>query len=226
MAKGKFIVLDGIDGSGKATQTKLLADRLNAVHWSFPQYGSNMFADLVEDYLHGKHGKPDPYYASFPYAMDRLMARDKMVWEMEQHGRHIVCDRWVSANKIHQCARLHQEAIDSKGVVDNQKFFDFIDKMEYDTLRLPVPDVSILLDIDSKQAVVNTQKRNKAVGKVPVDFHEELTHLELARAAAFDVVAYDMAKGREWILIECCGPEGMLSVEEIHTEIYRRLFCV
>src|SRR3990172_11995897 len=106
--KGKLIVIDGTDGSGKATQTKLLIKRLKkegskTAALEFPQYGAKS-AGLIENYLAGLYGTADevgPYRASVFYAVDRYDASQKIRrWLTE--GRVVVADRYVTANMGHQ----------------------------------------------------------------------------------------------------------------------------
>ncbi len=107
MKRGKLIVIDGTDGSGKATQTNLLVEKLKQKNYDveiadFPQYGLRSSA-LVEDYLNGKFGtakEVGPYRASIFYACDRYAASFKIKKWLEQR-RIVICNRYVSANQGH-----------------------------------------------------------------------------------------------------------------------------
>jgi dTMP kinase len=102
--KGKFIVIDGTDGSGKATQTELLVKRLEAEGYAvvmadFPRYGERS-AMLVEDYLNGKFGSAQevgPYRGSIFFACDRYAASFQIKQWLEE-GKLIISNRYVSAN--------------------------------------------------------------------------------------------------------------------------------
>ena len=106
--KGKLIVIDGTDGSGKGTQTELLVERLkNEGHavfmLDFPQYGERSAA-MVEDYLNGKFGTADevgPYKASIFYACDRFAAASEVKKRLAR-GEICISNRYVSANMGHQ----------------------------------------------------------------------------------------------------------------------------
>ncbi|MEK7211848.1 MAG: thymidylate kinase, partial [Patescibacteria group bacterium] len=112
--KGKLLVIDGTDGSGKHTQTVLLLKKLRAAGYKtatmdFPQYYKNFFGALVGKYLAGDFGDPtkiSPYLSSVIFAADRFESAGKIRrWLAE--GRIVILDRYVSANQIHQGAKIH-----------------------------------------------------------------------------------------------------------------------
>ena len=106
---GKFIVIDGIDGSGKATQTKLLTNRLKNLGVKvkaidFPRYYDNFFGKLLGEYLSGVYGdftQVDPRVASVLYAADRFES-SQQIKKWLATGYTVIADRYVSANQIHQ----------------------------------------------------------------------------------------------------------------------------
>jgi len=111
--KGKFIVIDGTDGSGKATQTKLLEIILKKNGYrvktiEFPQYKKNFFGKLIKEHLQGLHGNflsVNPYLASTLYAADRYESKQKIEkWLAE--GYTVIADRYVSANQLHQGGKI------------------------------------------------------------------------------------------------------------------------
>ena len=97
---GKFIVIDGIDGSGKATQTNIIINRFKQLKYQvetadFPQYGTKS-AGLVEEYLNGKYGGPKevgPYAASIFYAVDRYDASFKIKKWLKQ-GKIVISNHF------------------------------------------------------------------------------------------------------------------------------------
>ena len=115
MQKGKLIVIEGPDGSGKTEQWKLLAQRLKTEKHQvelvdFPQY-SKVSAGLISNYLRGIYGKPDevsPYAASLFYALDRYDLSFKMrQWLAE--GKIILANRYVASNGGHQGGKIRNE---------------------------------------------------------------------------------------------------------------------
>src|SRR3989338_3647825 len=144
MPKGKLIVIDGTDGSGKATQTKLLVDRLNrenhpTVTISFPQYGAKS-AGPLEAYLAGKYGSANevgPYRASILYAVDRYDASARISEDLG-NGKIVVADRYVLSNMGHQGGKI-------AGEQERRKFYAWEDELEHELFHIPRPDLNIIL---------------------------------------------------------------------------------
>lgn len=113
MKRGKFIVIEGNDGTGKTLQTTLLVKRLenegfSVERFDFPQYDQNIFADEIEKYLEGRYGDPttiDPYIASLSYACDRWKA-SAIIRNSLAEGKIVVANRYTSANMGHQGAKF------------------------------------------------------------------------------------------------------------------------
>lgn len=145
---GKLIVIDGVDGSGKGTQTRALEKYLNekgikAIRVDFPRYGRES-CTFVEGYLHGKLGsRPDDtgaYASSLFYSVDRYWSYRTEDWGREYDaGAVVICDRYTTANAIHQCAKLDKSERDG--------FLDWLSDTEYEKLGIPRPDKVIFLDM-------------------------------------------------------------------------------
>ena len=159
-----LVVLEGIDGTGKATQTKALSEKLRAhglivCNSSFPRYGMGRGAELVSRYLQGDCGDPDPYAAAMFYAMDRFEHRADLMLKLETSDV-VVVDRYVGSNLAHQSARI---------VGDREKqahLKRFITWLEYDLHKMPIPDVQILLSSTTATTAKNRETREAA------DIHE------------------------------------------------------
>lgn len=214
MAKrGKLIVIEGTDGSGKATQTKLLAERLKKEGLSvktidFPQYGKPS-AKKVEDYLAGKFGKLEdvsPYEAAKFYAEDRKDAAPMMEkWLAE--GNIIIANRYQQSNKGHQASKI-------KDTEERKKFMEWIDDLEYNKNKIPKPDAVIFLHVPAEiaQGLVTTRGKKK-------DIHEaDLSHLKNAEKTYLDI-----AKKEGWLVIECAKNGKMLPIEEIHNLVWNKI---
>ena len=123
--KGKLIVIEGGDGSGKSTQARLLTkflERKNvpAVHISFPRYESH-WGRIIKKYLLGEFGNPvviDPYFAAMLYANDRLAFKAELN-KLLGDGKIVVCDRYVPSNIGHQAAKLKVQNAKLKVAVQN-----------------------------------------------------------------------------------------------------------
>ena len=172
--QGKLIVIDGTDGSGKGTQSAKLIERLmkdgkRAQLTDFPQYGQTS-AHFVEKYLRGEYGRADdvgPYRASLFYALDRYDASFQMRQWLEA-GTIIVSNRYTSSNMGHQAGKI----ADTK---EREKFLAWLKDLEYDMLRIPKPDASVLLYMPpeiGQQLVDKKLDRAYTLGKKR-DIHEE-----------------------------------------------------
>lgn len=146
--RGRLIVLEGPDGSGKATQARLLVEALRAggarvMPVTFPDYASDSSA-LVRMYLGGAFGQNaadvNAYAASTFFAVDRY-ASWKTVWgDFYRAGGIVVADRYTTSNAVHQCAKLPRE--------DWETFLAWLFDLEYGKLGIPAPDEVIYLDVD------------------------------------------------------------------------------
>lgn len=144
---GRLIAIEGLDGSGKATQTQLLEAALRSSGKdvclvSFPDYASDSSA-LVKMYLSGRFGsKPEAvnaYAASSFYVVDRYASYKHQWEEFYRNGGIAVADRYTTFNGIHQCSKLPKS--------EWEKFLDWLFHYEYDLLGIPSPDAVIYLDV-------------------------------------------------------------------------------
>jgi len=216
--KGKLIVLEGSDGSGKATQTRLLARRLRAEGYAveridFPGYKRAFFGRMAAAYLRGEYGAADPRLAAVLYAGDRFEARDRMLkWLAE--GKVVLCDRYVDSNKAHQAARLPADA-------DRKAFFRWVDSMEYGVFKLPRQDCVIFLHVPARVAedLIDRKGRRAYLRGRKRDAHEaDGGHLDRASS-----VYRELAKrrGRRNRLVECLESGTLLSKKTIHERVYK-----
>jgi len=218
--KGIFIVIDGTDGSGKATQTNLLVEKLKKEGYEvetadFPQYGQKSAA-LVEEYLNGKFGTAEevgPYRASIFYAADRYEASFKIrKWLKE--GKIVVSNRYVSANMGHQAGKI-------KDLKERDKFLEWLDNLEYTIFGIPRPNKNILLYMPPEigQELVDKKGERKYIEGKKKDIHEaDLNHLKDA-AEAYKYVAEKYS----WIVIDCAPDNKLKSIEDIHEIVYREV---
>ena len=191
MAKrGKLIVIDGTDGSGKATQMNLLVERLRREGHSveiadFPQYGMKSAA-LVEMYLNGFFGSAkevSPYQSSIFYACDRFAAAKKMKKELSE-GKIIISNRYETANKIHQAGKI-------KGQLERDKFLEWQDDLEFNIFQIPRPDMVILVHMPPEvgQELVDKKGHRDYIGGEKRDIHEaDLEHLKMRKTLHFIVL--------------------------------------
>jgi dTMP kinase len=142
-ARGKFIAIEGIDGSGKRTQLDLLARALESrgipcVCVSFPRYDSS-FGQLVAQYLNGDFGSlsaVDPHFSAMLYAGDRLEAKPELEAALSA-GKTVLADRYISSNLAHQTARVAPKQRD--------EFLRWLQRLEYSLYDLPAEDLVLFL---------------------------------------------------------------------------------
>lgn len=217
---GTFIVIDGPDGSGKGTQTKLLAERLrreglDVEHLSFPHHGEPE-AFFIDQFLNGAYGSSadvGPYAASVLFAVERFHTAGP-IRKMLRDGKTVVADRYVSSNKGHHMAKLADPA-------ERKKFLDWLNDFEYGILRVPKPDKTIILHVPADIAfelIGKKDERGYLDGKKR-DIHEaDPDHLKAAEAAYLELPTIDPVES--WSVVECTKNGALLTIEEIHERLY------
>ena len=214
--KGKLIVFEGTDGSGKSTQFARLCQRVSGMgrefqKLTFPQYKEPSSA-LIRMYLGGEFGsRPgdvNPYAASAFYAVDRY-ASLKKVWEdYYDRGGLILTDRYTTSNAVHQGVKCPPE--------DREAYLRWLDDFEHEKLGLPRPDMVIYLDVPTEATVQLLRSREEQTNTT-ADIHEQDT----AYLAACRECAGQAADILGWQRIRCLDKNGKLrSIEDIHEEIW------
>ena len=218
MKKGVFIVLDGNDGSGKATQTKLLAERLTKEKVShecldFPSYNRNFFGTLLADCLAGKCGDfahLDPKIASTLYALDRQEETPKIKAALAE-GKVVITDRFSSSNQIHQGGKISDP-------IAREEFLVWLNGMEHTTLGIPVPDAVIYFHVPleiSLKLLEEKRERKNTDGKDVVEKDENYLR------QSYEAAKWLSERERNWHVIECAEGGAMRSRESIHEDVYR-----
>ena len=210
--KGRIIVLEGLDGSGKSTQLELLRERLtgDVVYVKFPDYASDSSA-LVKMYLAGDFGTQpgdvNAYAASAFYAVDRY-ASFKTDWSKAYlNGATVICDRYTTSNAVHQASKLNADERDN--------YLDWLYKFEFEQLGIPKPDAVVFLDmpIDVSQRLMSS-RYNGDEGKK--DIHERDTaYLEHCREAALYA-----ADRLGWSVVHCSENGEVRTRQAIADEVY------
>ncbi|PIN86852.1 thymidylate kinase [Candidatus Woesearchaeota archaeon CG10_big_fil_rev_8_21_14_0_10_44_13] len=210
--KGKLIVIEGTDGSGKATQSKLLVEKLEKEGFKvktidFPQYGRPC-AKKVEDYLAGKFGKVEdvsPYDAARFYAEDRVDAAPMMKRWLEE-GDIIIANRYQQSNKGHQASKI-------KDPGERKRFMEWIDDLEYSQNMIPRPDAVIFLHVPAEIAQTLITKRGNRK-----DIHEaDTSHLKDTEQAYMEI-----AKKERWIMIECVKEGRIMQIGDIQRIVWEK----
>ncbi|HMO78706.1 MAG TPA: thymidylate kinase [Candidatus Paceibacterota bacterium] len=217
---GALIVIDGIDGAGKGTQTQLLVSymiekKIPYQVLDFPQYG-HASAYFVEKYLRGEYGTIEqvgPRKASLFYALDRF---DKS-FEIKKwlaNGDIIISNRYTTSNIGHQAAKIADEE-------NRTIFLNWLSELEYDFLHIPKPDLVICLYLppEISQKLVDQKKTRSYTKGLKRDIHEDDIDF-LKKSSERYLWA---AKKYNWKVIDCSDRSGkeIRSMSEIHNEIIK-----
>jgi dTMP kinase len=221
-----LIAFEGIDGSGKATQARKLADALNETcyeKWhrtgthglykgaalvSFPRYEQSVFGGFIRKYLKGGYGDlydNDPFLVSLLYALDRYEFRDQILHFMKCHDI-VICDRYVASNMGHQGAKL---AGQPGRIAD---LLRHIDQTEHEVLGLPRADLVFLLDLTAQQSYDRTHKRDEE-GDIHQDNRGYLSAVRNIYLQLADTY-------RCWHVVKCYDDDGVArTIDNIRLEI-------
>lgn len=158
--KGRMIVIEGGDGSGKGTQTDLLIQYLKNneiphAMMEFPNYDS-FFGKLTAKFLRGELGdlsEVSPYFASLPFALDRNAAKETIQKHLDE-GKLVVVNRYVSSNLAHQGSKIDDEN-------ELKEFLSWLEQLEYTIHKIPKPDLHILLHMPWEKAKALTEQKEK-----------------------------------------------------------------
>lgn len=215
------IVIEGIDGSGKGEQFKLLVARLKNLGlpvetMDFPQYDSQS-SYFVRQHLNGVYGglEISPEKASLFYAMDRFDVSSK-IREFINQGKILIFNRYTFSNLGHQGAKIKDDMI-------RHDFFTWLYKLEHDILGILRPHLNIICDIYPHIAMRLIEQKNKdsrrylKCGTKKDIYESSLDHLHSARMTYIELAA---TYKKESIIVSCT-PEGkLLSIEDIHEKIW------
>lgn len=218
---GKIIVIDGLDGSGKATQTELVYKYLkeqgyNVHKLSFPCYESKS-SEAVKMYLSGEIGvdakELNPYMCSSFYAIDRAIQYKKTYEKILEDERAIIlCDRYLSANIIHQGSKI-------KDKEEREKFFRWVYEYEVGLMGIPKDDLTIYLDVPvevSQELITIRYNQNEDLK----DIHENnIQYLKDCYECAQDAIEIMPKLGYNWRKVSCVGDRGLRGIEEIYKDI-------
>ncbi|MCI9331847.1 MAG: thymidylate kinase [Oscillibacter sp.] len=213
--KGTLIVLEGTDGSGKATQAKLLVRSLEARGIScreidFPRYG-NPFAEPANLYLHGalggSPGDVNACAASVMFAVDRFASYKEDWGAFYESGGVVVANRYTTSNAVHQASKLRAE--------QRRDFLDWLFDLEYRRMGLPEPDLVLYLDMPTEAANRLLRRREQATN-TRADIHEQDgDYLRRCRESAGEI-----ARNQGWVRVECAAGGFPRTPEEIHREVW------
>jgi len=213
--KGKLIVIDGGDGSGKTTQAELLVtylkeQKIPVKYVDFPQYYKSFHGKTVGKFLKGDFGKIDevsPYLASLAYALDRASIKREMD-EFLATGGYIVANRYATSNMAHQAAKCKTEK-------EKEEFLKWIYELEYKVHKIPKENLVIYLHVPYLHAAELTKKRSQQKGVEP-DIHEKSLDHQQKSEQMYLLLA---KKYKHWKTIDCVQNGVMLDRLSIQNKI-------
>ncbi|MEA2098458.1 MAG: dTMP kinase [Patescibacteria group bacterium] len=221
-SKGKLIVIDGIDGAGKATQTKILIKHLKKLKYKtatldFPRYYDNFFGKVIGRFQNNEFGnapKTNPYLASVLYAADRWEAKNKIEKWLKE-GKIVILDRYSSSNQIHQGGKIS----DPK---KRKKFLDWLEEMEFNVFKIPKPDMIIFLNVPykiSKKLLTKKISRNYIKGAKNDKVEKSRVYQESSYLQSLNLIK----KYNNWIDVNCVKNEKLLSVEDVGDLVWKKI---
>lgn len=212
----RSIVLDGGDGTGKSTQTKLLKEHLEKdgielVYHHFPTY--NSFQGVpVEHYLNGDFGNLkdlSPYFINTLYAVDRAITWNTILKPEYDKGKTVLFDRYTTSSIIYQSSMI-------ENISEKKDFINYVIDYEYNKLGLIEPDLVIYLYLpfDVGRRLLESRKSNDGVVN---DLHER--DLDFLRRVTDNALFVSDYLG--WSKIDCSCGDNIRSIDDIHNDIYR-----
>lgn len=216
--KGKLIVIDGGDGSGKTTQAKLLIEELKknklpVKYVDFPRYYTSFHGRTVAKFLRGEFGELNqvsPYLASLAYALDRASVKEEME-QFLQSGGYIIANRYATSNMAHQGAKFK----DSK---KRDEYLKWVYELEYKVHKIPKEDIVIYLYVPWRTGFELTKHkgmRQYLKGKSS-DIHEKDLEYRQSTEEMYLALA---KKYKHWVTIDCIDHEKLLPPDAIQKKI-------
>ncbi|MEI6498981.1 MAG: dTMP kinase [bacterium] len=221
MSKGKFIVIDGSDGSGKGTQSEILIKKLESLgietaYYDFPQYYDTFFGKTIGEFLTGKFGPPekaDPYMASLLYAGDRWQASAQIKKDLAE-GKVVISNRFTSSSMAHQAGKIQDLA-------EKTAYLDWLTDLEFKTYQIPEPDLVLYLYVPLKisQQLLETKAARGYVGATKDCVESDTNYLNNSINEYLRLVDIYPT----WQKIDCVAKDKIMSIEDIAQKIFNNI---
>jgi dTMP kinase len=215
-APGKLVAVEGIDGSGKHTQVRLLAEALlsqghHVFSTGFPQYSST-FGKMVGQFLNGDFGplhSVDPHFTALLYAGDRFESKRPIVAAIEQ-GQVVIADRYIASNLAHQTARVVPEK--------HAAFCAWVEHLEYGIYGLPKEDLVLYLRVPPLEAQSLVAKKS---ARAYTDSAHDILEADLRHLQDASEMYDQLSQRANWKVIECfdSAARAMRTPEQISSDI-------
>jgi len=222
MNKGKFIVIEGIDGSGKGTQTELLIERLKkenkeVVVDDYPHYETSFWGKHAGRMLTGEFGdlfSISPYMAVLPYILDEADGSKKIIGPALEEGKMVISNRFFTSN-VHQIAKKPEN--------EREEFANWLWEAGYNQTGIIKPDLVLVLLVNPlicRENILKKSERNYVKGQVMDQAEENFNH-QMETAKEYKKMA--QKEPEMWVLIDCCREGKLMSREEINEKIWEEI---
>ncbi len=220
--RGKLIVIDGGNGSGKTTQAKLLVDYLiktkkNCRYYDFPQYYTSFHGKTVAKFLKGDFGEVDkvsPYLSSLAFALDRVTVKNEME-DFLNKGGYIISNRYVTSSMAHQGAKFFNQK-------DRKEFLKWLFDLEYKIHKMPKENLVIYLYVPWQIGMKLSEK--KSPYQKYLNGKQDIEEKDIRNRIESEKLYLEFAKKyRHWIKIDCVINNDILTPKTIHQKIIKIL---
>jgi dTMP kinase len=216
-----FVVIEGLDGSGKSTQIKLIRaflenQKIPFHYLHFPRTSSPPFGELIAGFLKGDFGQIDqvhPKLVALIYALDRKDAKDQIEGWL-QKDELLLCDRYVYSNIAFQSAKLsNPEEIEALAA--------WIKEIEFNYFKIPVPDLSIYLNVPFDFISQNLSMHRKGADRSYLEGKSDIHELDLGfQKKVHEAYLWQVGRERDFVPVDCISSaSSMLSPEEISSKL-------
>ena len=224
MKKGKLIVIDGTDGSGKTTQANLLikhfrkdGKKVKFIH--FPRYEDNFFGKFIGHCLSEQYYNwvnTHPKIASVVYAADRWESK-KEIESYLKRGYLVIMDRYISSNQIHQGGKI-------ANIKKREAFINWLAEMEYEVFKIPKPNITVYLSLPIETVLKLIKERDYKGARAYLGSKKDVHEKDKNFLRNSIKSALWLAKTQSgWIRIDCVKKGELRSFSEIHEEIYEKV---
>lgn len=217
----KFIVIEGLDGSGKSTQIKLIEEylhkrKIKSKFLHFPRMDAPYYGNLISRFLRGELGaidKVDPYVVALLYAGDRADASN-MIRNWLEDGYAVIADRYLYSNIGFQCAKIED-------LLKREKLAKWIKALEYDYNKIPVPDLNLFLKVPFSFTATSLNKSRVGEDRDYLEGADDIHESDLKfQENVRDVYLWQVKENLDFDEIDCCNENNsMLSPIEIFNKI-------